>query len=121
MYWHEMNEYKKISFEIEKRLIKCQLTIDDLFSKHLHYGEKFIDPMGIYIVFKKKKYKIYYLNIHGIENIKTLNTMDELVFQIIWDGVIAYAYRVSKYNSHEMALELLKKIDFNYYNKIFKY
>lgn len=118
---HEINEYKKISFEIEEKLSKCQLTIDDLFCQHLYYGKNFTDPMGIYIVFEKKKYTIYYLNIHGIENIETFNTMDDLVFQIIWDGLIAYSYRKSKQNSHEMALELLKKIDIDYYNKMIKY
>lgn len=116
----EMNEYKKISLDIEKKLYKCKLTIDDLFQKHLHYGKKFVDPIGIYIVFKMGKYIIYHLNIHGIESVKTLNTRDELEFQVILDGIIDYTHRTNKYNAHEKALELIRMIDYDYYNNIAK-
>lgn len=112
----EMNEYKKISSDIEEKLGKCELTADDLFRGHLHFGKKFIDPIGIYIVFKKGRYVIYHLNIRGIESIETFNTEDELVFQIIWNGIIDYAYRTNKCNAHKKALELIKIIDCNYYN-----
>ncbi|MDE6592809.1 MAG: hypothetical protein K2K57_07095 [Oscillospiraceae bacterium] len=113
-------EYKIISSNIEKKLAGADLTADDLFRGHLHYGDKFTDPTGIYIVRRKNGYEIYHLGIRGIESVKKLSTEDEVVFRIICDGITDYAYRAGGYNSRKRALELLKMIDIDYYNEVIK-
>lgn len=113
-------EYQKISQDIEKKLAGADLTADDLFCGHLHYGDKFNDPIGIYIVRRKKGYEIYHLNIHGVESVKKLSTEEEVVFQIIYDGITDFSYRSGGYNSRKRFLELLKIIDADHYNEIIK-
>ncbi|WP_337665739.1 hypothetical protein [Pseudoruminococcus massiliensis] len=114
----KQNEYNKIFNEINKKLSTCGYTIDDLFFHHLHFDKKFTDPFGVYIAIEKQSYIVYYLNIHGVENKETFSTREELIFQIIWDGVVNYTLQTYKNNYRKAALDLLRKIDINYYNRI---
>lgn len=89
-----------------------------MFFYHLHFDKKFTDPFGVYIAIEKQSYIVYYLNIHGVENKETFSTREELIFQIIWDGVVNYTLQTYKNNYRKAALDLLRKIDINYYNRI---
>lgn len=109
----EDSKYKKIMSDIEEKLAGCGLTADDLFLRHLHFGEKFTDPLGIYVVYKKDKYMIYYLNIHGIENVIKTDTEAELCLRLLMDGITDYAYRTYKCNAQKKAAELMKAVGCN--------
>lgn len=118
MIFLKQNEFNRISDDINKKLSNCGYTIDDLFFHHLHFGKKFTDPLGVYIAIEKRSYIVYHLNIHGVENTEVFTTRDELIFHIIWSGVVNYTLQTYKNNYRNAAVDLLRNIDENYYHRI---
>ena len=104
---------------VNVKIAHIGLTFNDILGSNIYFGGPF-NKIGTYVYKDRKGFHLLTLNIHGVESKEIYKCFEELIMELIWNGLLNYVQKNNKYkpDSRKIALELMKKIDDNYYNKI---